>query len=297
MTEFMREAKNAVFVEGILLEKDVQRGVTKENKPYIRAEIKVLCRQNIDGKELETVVPIKFYANMYKKDTEIVSRLYTGIEEIEKFQSAADTGDEKTADAIRVDMGSKNFRNGSLAENVYVPQGATKEISTVEINGTSVRKIDRMRLNPLTKFSTEIVVYGIKEEVVDGEVTGAIIVTGLVVRYQDRVDMIDFKVVKPNAINHINNNWERGMTVLAEGYLNFINKTYTVSKDDAGFGDPIDIPVSRFVKELIITSGSAGSIDKEFAYDKAQLNPAISARLERIEKMKEPKEVLPNPGF
>ena len=297
MNEFMRQAKNEVFVEGILLEKEVHEGISKDSTPFVRAEIKILVNQVIGETLIPVIVPVKFFANKFKKDSQDISKLYTGILAINEMQSVADTGDEKTADCVRVDGGSKNFRNGNMSENVYVPAGSDKEFSTVDINGTSVRKIDRTRVNPITKFSAEIVVYNIKEEVIDGEPTGAIIVTGALVRYQNRLDLIQFKVNRQAAINHITNHWERGKTVLAEGYLHFRNEASVSKKEETGFGEAIEIPTTRFIKELIITSGSAGELPEELCYPTKELNEAMQDRLARIERMKEPKEVKPNLGF
>ena len=87
--------------------------------------------------------------------------------------------------------------------------------------------------------------------------------------------MIELIAEKPEAVNHIKNNWEKGDTVTLAG---IVNMTYEVKTwmEEQGFGEPIERRKTVSKKELIITSGSPSGLDEDYSYD----NDAIKIALE-----------------
>ena len=119
----------------------------------------------------------------------------------------------------------------------------------------------------------------------DGEETGRLIIKFLVVGYLGKVDMIELIAEKPEAVNHIKNNWEKGDTVTLAG---IVNMTYEVKTwmEEQGFGAPIERRKTVSKKELIITSGSPSGLDEDYSYDNDAIKIALEERAGRIEKLK-----------
>lgn len=276
----MKQAKNEIFIEGILLESDIKTDVSKNgNKPFIRGEVRIQVDQKIDNQIVTSIIPVRMFAMKYTKEGK-ESGAYESIVKIrDTFVSAATAGGIDKADGVRI-------ARGSLNENIFVPRGAEKEVSFPEIQSNFMTKVARNSLTPVTKFNVNVAINSIKEEVRGGEPTGALILKGGVVQYNDKLDLIDFKIYNEAAKNFIQNTYNVGDTVNLQGYVNFSAKTEYV-EEEQGFGEAISVPKTTTVRELVITTGSVEPFDEERAYPKADLNAALSARMTRITELKE----------
>jgi len=291
----MKQAKNEVFIEGILAEMDIKTDTSKKDgKEYIRGEVKILVNQMIDNEIIESIVPVRMFSMKLKQNGD-ANPAYEAIEKLQKtFTSAATTGSFENADCVRITRGSIN-------ENIFVPKGAEVEVSFPEIQANFISKVSQNKLNPLTRFSINIAINGIKEEFKNDEPTGALIVKAGIPQYGDKIDLVDFKVYKDSAKSHIERFWSKGDTVNIQGYINFSAKTEFIM-EESGFGDPIPVPKTTTIRELIITSGSQEPFDVERAYTKEDLNKAVEKRMGLIAELKEraPKTEAPkndNLGF
>lgn len=276
----MKQAKNEVFVEGILLESDIKADVSKSsNKPFIRGEVRIQVDQKIENQIVSSTIPVRMFAMKYTKDGK-ENKAYDSILRIrDTFTSAAAAGNLEGADAVRITLGSLN-------ENIFVPKGSDKEVSFPEIQSNFMTKINRASVSPVTKFSVNVAVNSIKEEIHNGEPTGALILKGGIVQYNDKLDLVDFKIYNEAAKNFIQNTYNVGDTVNIQGFINFSAKTEFV-EEEAGFGESISVPKTTTVRELVITTGSVEPFDEERAYAKADLNAALGARMARITELKE----------
>lgn len=280
----MNQSRNEVYIEGILLEHTIVPGTTSENKNYVRGELKIQVEQMVGGENITSVIPVRMFAMEFTTDKQTgkpeKSKIYKSILAIkDTFISAATAGDPALADAVRINK-------GSLMENVFTPKGSDKEVSLAGINSNFLTKIPKETLKPLAHFSVDIAINSIKEEMKMGEPTGALIIRGGVVQYADRLDLIDFKVVNPSAINHIRTNYKPGDTVNLKGAIVFSSETSFI-EEEAGFGEATLIPKTTTVRDLIVTTGSIEPFDEERALKKADLNAALDARLARIKEGKE----------
>lgn len=278
----MKQAKNEIFIEGLLLESDIKIGTSKKDntKEYIRGELRILVNQKIDGVIVESIIPVRMFANQLTNDGK-PSKAYESILKVKnEFVSAASVdGDLTKADAVRI-------TGGSLNESLFVPRGSDKEASFPEIQSNFINKISRDTMTPMTKFNVVAVINSIKEEVIQSEPTGVLLVKCGIVQYNDRLDFVEFKVLKDAAKNHIQTVYNKGDTVNLQGYINFISKTEYIAEEQ-GFGDPILTPKTTTLRELIITTGSISPFDEERAYSKEDLNVALNDRAARIVKKKE----------
>ena len=276
----MNQAKNEVFIEGILLESDIQTGTSKENKEFIRGELRILVNQKIGDKVIESIIPVRMFSNKLTKEGKS-NKAYESILKVKnEFVSAAAVGGNlEEADAIRI-------TSGSLDESLFVPRGSDKEASFPEIQSNFINKISRDKMVPMTKFNVNVVVNSIREEIKHEEATGALILKGAIVQYNDKLDLVEFKIYNEAAKNHIQTNYNKGDTVNIQGYVNFTSKTEYV-EEEQGFGEPILTPKTTTVRELVITTGSVEPFSEERAYAREDLNKALSERAARIVKLKE----------
>lgn len=275
----MEQARNEVFIEGILLESTIETGTQPTTqKEYVRGELKILVNQKIDNVIHESIIPVRLFS-MKITNAGNVSKVYQSILDFgQKAKSAASHNGIANADAIRI-------KQGRLAENIMIPRGSQKEVSFPEIQTSFIDIIDKTKVAPLTKFTITAAINAIREEVKNGDPTGSLVVKVAVPQYGDKLDLFDLIVHKPAAINFIQTNWAKGQTVNIQGYVNFTTKIEEI-EEEGGFGDPIIVPHSTTVRELVITSGSAEPFDEERAYKKEDLNNALNARLARIEAQK-----------
>ena len=278
----MKQSTNEVYIEGFLSEATIVTGTSK-GRNWVRGEVKIQVDQKINDEIVTSIIPIR----MFSMETSIdkatgqtkPNRNYGTICGIkDNFVSAASAGDPALADGIRISKGSLN-------ENLFTPKGSDKEVSSIEVQSNFINKIPRASVVPSTRFSVDIAINSIKDEMKGGELTGAIIIKGGIVQYADVLDLIDFKVINAAAQNHIRLNYKTGDTVNLRGYLLFASKTDFV-EEEAGFGEAVSIPKTTTIKDLIVTTGSIAPFDVERAFKREELNVALDARLARITESK-----------
>ena len=275
----MTQAENKVNIAGILSEINIKESTSNEGKEYISGDIKVRVTQEVNGKQEDMEVPISVYAaKLTRKGT--LNPAYTSIQDVkDNFVSIASVADINKADCVSIS-------GANIMERAFYPEGKDAYVSYPQIRASFIRKISRNELVPDASFVAVIVV-GNKSDEVDkeGEVTGRLLVNGLLVQYGDRVESVKFVVQNENAINHIRQYWDDGSTVKIKGKVNFSSKTEWV-EEEMGFGDPIRTPKVTNTHEFIIGSGSAAGFDGDMAYDIAEIQKGLTDRKARIEETK-----------
>lgn len=279
-------AENKVRIEGILAEVNMREGEFKKKDsgvmmPYLAGDIQVRLTQDINGVPVDMVIPVNFFVTKYKNDGN-ENPAYKGIEELRSYTSlaAAETPDQ--ADGIRIN-------SGSLAENIfYTKRGAL--VTTPVVNANFFYKVKQSDLKPEASFMATMCIGNITEELdKEGTPTGALKLQGIIPKFGDKVDVLEFSVRSAEAIEHISAHWSLDDTVKIAGKLNF-STTTTYSEEAMGFGDAIVSGKTEFINDLIITSGSAGGLDGDLAYDKNDITKALLERKARIQNLRKPDE-------
>lgn len=287
----LREAENNVIIEGMLIEVDIQEREGKEpNNPYLFGKYVVRVEQEIDGIAVVNEVPIQCFSTKLTKAGK-TNPSYTNINKLRnEFRSLAATGDPATASYISV-------TRGRLEENSFWGRDGNL-VNGTRISANFMNQISKIDCKNKAEFSLEMVIGAINEEYRDDEATGNLLIKGIVPKYGGRVDVMDFIVKKPSAVDHIQSNWNRGDTVRVMGKINY---TYRVERTEIemGFGDPEIKERTISVKELVITSGSPAGYDEDRAYDAAEIKTALTNRSIYHEELKtkaaqkkEPKETF-----
>lgn len=277
----LKQSENIVEIEGILSEVDVREGEFKNSTtnmmtPYLSGSIKVKVAQEINKVMTDIEVPINFFASKFtNKNTE--NPAYKSIMDLKNNFTSIAASDEDHADRIRISR-------GSISENAF-PGRDGSIVSRPQINASFFSKVSKDNCHPTANFQTVICVGNIKEEVdYNGELTGAIIVQGIIPQYGGKVDVVDFRVVNKDAIDYINTNWNKGDTLRVAGKVNFSSKTIH-EVEEVEFGEPIEKVRTISTKELIITSGSS-SFDGDLAFDTDEIAKALQERQVRLNELK-----------
>lgn len=279
MSVELKAAENLCTIEGILSEVNLKEGTSeKTKKNYIMGEVKVKTTIDIKGVAVDLEVPVRLFANQMTNKG-LPNPAYDSIKKIGEMVSLASCdGDYNKADRVR-------FENANIQMNEYYNRNE-QLVSFPTVRGTFCRKVNKETYNPTATFSNVIVVGGFKDEVNrQGEPTGRLIVKGILPQYGNRVDVVDYVVENEAAINHIQTYWNKGDTVRVAGIANF---SFTVETEivEMGFGEPEVKRHTRSVSELLITKGSEGALDAEYAYDPEVISAALTERQAYLTELK-----------
>ena len=277
----LKQADNTVRIEGLLSEIDLKYTTFMKKGEQVNAiggVIKIHVNQEINGVPTELEVPVHMFASEFT-NAGSKNPAYQNIERVMKeFVSIAAAGGQAGADAVRI-------TNGRIMMNEYYGRDG-RFISFPRVTASFVNKIRTDEMAPCATFSTSFVVANkTKELASDGVETGRLKVTGVLPQYGGKVDLVDFIVANPNAINAIEQYWEDNATVVANGRLNFSSKVETIVKE-VDFGEPEKTTRTISVSELLITGGSQSPLEPGAAYDIEEIQAALVERKARLEGLK-----------
>jgi hypothetical protein len=274
---------NYVEIEGILSEVNI------EKKPFMKNGVErqslrgsVTVRVELPGESgkppFVSEVPVKYFVAELTNDGS-PNKIYSQLEKISEYVSIAACGDPAKADRVRI---SKAL----LSENAYI--GPDDQIRrSNQIKASFIGKVNTMDCKPHASFSTRAVILGKRHETnPDGDMTGRMIIEAGIVQYGGILDLCDFVVENPQAIDFIETNWDIGDTVRMQGVIHFgsevVNKTSDAS--EVAFGQPIETVRTLSIKELLITAGSYPDNDNGHSINDVQ--QALNDRKARINESK-----------
>lgn len=278
------QSTNNVIIVGTLNELNIEEKVSGEGKEYISGVASVRVDQEVGGKKVENVIPVRMFSMKYKKDGS-PNAIYESISKI-KDNFISLSAAETPAQASKI-----LISGGQLQENMWLDKSTNQPKTSFQIS-TNFMKSAKPEDEERATFELSGVVGEIKDEMKNDEETGRLLIKFIVVGYQGKVDVIQLIAENPTAVNHIRNNWEKGDTVTLTGV---INMTYTVKTwtEEQGFGEPIKRQRTESRRELIITGGSPSGLDEEYSYDMDAIKLALDDRQGRINKLSEKKPATP----
>lgn len=276
----LRQAENNVRIEGILseinLEKSSYDDSNNKRHDIIKGSVTVKVDKEVQGQMQTLYIPVHVYADKQTK-TGKINPAYESAERIMDSYVSIAAADEARADKIRIEK-------ANISMNEYWGQNG-QLVSFPRIRASFFKKVTS-DFKPDATFSTEFVIASKADEVDNkGELTGRLIVKGILPQYGGKVDVVNFIVENANAIDYINMNWAEGDTVCAHGRLFFSQRTETTLVE-VDFGEPIEQSKTIKVSDLIIT-GSKSNMNDALAYDAAEIQQALSVRTAELEKKKE----------
>ena len=271
MKSIMIQATNKINLAGKLMDVTTGDGKLADGRTYQRATVTIRVTQTDGGKEETSDVQVGMFA------TEFTS---TGKPN-PAWKSLNDLKLLKTAQSCGIDNASHvRLTGATLQENNFVSR--TGQL----INGWQIRGsfINEVKLADVASFVTDIFIMDMHDEVNrEGDTTGRLVVKGGVVQYNGKLDVIEFIVEAPDTVEYITRNWETNGTVTVKGRIRVTSQEEEVQS--SGWGEDVPDTTTRFVRELIITTGDDECKEEDFAYDPVEIKKAFNERKAAIEQM------------
>lgn len=280
----MKQSVNNVTIEGIVSEINI-RDIDKGDKKYVAGEVivKVPMKDNTFS-----MVPVSFISADKKKDGN-PNQNYARLQNLKNFNSIAATGDEATATKVQI-------RGANLQENLFLPQGAQDVISTVRINSNFFTKITNdANYNPEASFTVTVYIAKMEDEIRNEEETGRLIVTGVLVGYADKAEIVRFIAEEKANIDFIRSHWNEGDTVRIGGDIRYTEEVVE-REEEVGFGEAETRRFTRRTREFTIKRGSAAGLDDEESFDKDEIMNSLKERKARMDAIKNAPKQAPKPA-
>ena len=271
MKSIQVQATNKINLAGKLMDATFGNGNLSDGRPYQRATVTIRVVQTYGGKEETSDVQIGMFA------TEFTS---TGKPN-PAWKSINDLKQMKTAQNVGIDSASHVRLTGtSLQENNFISR--TGQL----INGWQLRGsfINEAKVSDVASFSTDIYIMSMTEETDrEGDTTGRLKIKGGIVQYAGKLDVVEFIVENPDTVEYISRNWEENKTVNVRGRIRVLSQEEEVQS--SGWGEDVPDTTTKFVRELIVTTGSDEPFEEDFAYDPVEIKKAFNDRKAYIEQM------------
>ena len=283
----MRQSTNVVNVQGILNEVGIEERTDSSGRKYISGRVTLLVDQAIYGDVEHNEVQVSAFSYELTKAGKI-NPSYASLKKLldEGVSVAAVGGEVDKADKYRVsgaDLRTNEFDSRDGRHIVYP-----------EVRASFFSKVTG-GFEPTATFEQEIYILDMHPEEKNDEETGRFIVKGAVVGYNDRVDIIDYIIENPQAIEYIRNNWGECVTVHVTGKIRAaVTKVTRTDSANIGFGEPITRTYDRVVKEYVITAGSPPIDD---GFDPEEMATAIAKKNNLTKSAPAPTQKPINRGF
>ena len=271
MKSIQVQATNKINLAGKLMDVTLRSNSLSDGRPDQRATVTIRVTQTYNGKEETSDVQVGMFA------TEFTS---TGKPN-PAWKSINDLKLMKTAQNVGIDAASHVRLTGtSLQENNFVSRNGQL------INGWQLRGsfINEAKVSDVASFSTDIYIMSMNEETDrEGDTTGRLKIKGGIVQYGGKLDVVEFIVENPDTVEYIQRNWEENKTVNVRGRIRVLSQEEEVQS--SGWGEDVPDTTTRFVRELIVTTGSDEPFEEDFAYDPVEIKKAFNERKAYIEQM------------
>ena len=277
------QAGNKINLCGKLMDVAFGNGKLSDGRPYERATVTIRVTQTYGGKEETSDVQVGMFATEYTS-TGKPNPAWKSIMDLKRMNTAQNVGIDAAAHV--------RMTGATLSENNFVSR--TGQL----INGWQIRGsfINEAKLSDVASFVTDIFIMNMHDEVDrENDTTGRLVIKGGIVQYGGKLDVIDFIVEAPDTVEYISRNWKVGDTVTVKGRIRVTSQEEEVQS--SGWGEDVPDTTTRFVRELIITTGDDEGKEEEFAYDPAEIKKAANDRKAMIEQMQiNARKVAPKQG-
>lgn len=264
------QSTNKVTIVGMLNELEIEEKITNDGRGYVSGKASIRVDQEIGGKKVENIIPIRMFSMKKKKDgTDNV--IYERIAKLkDKMTSLAAAEEPSQASKVLI-------TGATLQENMWADKttGQVKKDFQISANFMKEAKDED---EDCGVFELTGVIGNMKDEYdKNGDETGRLKISFIVIGWQGKADVIELTVENPNAVDFIKNNWELEDTVSLTGIINMTYKTETWTEEQ-GFGEPIKRTRTISKRELIVTGGSPSGLDEAFSYDTNDIKAALEER-------------------
>ena len=272
MKEITVQAQNRINIVGKLLDATIASGTTSDGRAYERANLTIRVKHTFGGREEVSEIPVSMFASQFtSKGTP--NPAYKSLQDLKTMKTAQNVGFDE-ADTIRL-------TGTSLRENAFVSRSG-QLVNGWQINASFINKT---ALAETATFSIEIFIMDMHDEVdKDGDTTGRLVIKGGIVQYGGKLDVVEFIVEAPQTVDYISRNWNINDTVRADGRIR-VTSVEEKNSGHSSWGEDIPQTTTKFVRELIVTTGDDEPKEEEFAYDPTDIKKAFNVRKANLEQL------------
>lgn len=266
------QADNKINLVGKLLDVSFGEGKLADGRHYERATATIRVTQTYGGKSETSEIPVGMFATDFTS-TGKPNPAMKSIHDLKLMNTAQNVGIDAAAHV--------RLSGVSLQENNFVSRNGQF------INGWQLRGsfISEAKVSDIASFVTEIFVMEMHDETDrEGTPTGRLVVRGGIVQYGGRLDVVNFIVEAPDAVEYVSQNWEVGQTIVVRGRIRVTSEEHEVVS--SSWGEEVPDTTTSYVRELIITTGDDPK-EEDFAYDATEIKKAFNERKAAIEQMQE----------
>jgi len=273
MKTLMDQGMNKVTIVGKLLDAAFNSGKTKAGVPYERANITVRVAQHFGNHDEISEVPVTMFASQFTtKGT--LNPAWQSIQDLRKMKTAQDQGIDG-ADTVRI-------TGANISENNFVSKSGQL------INGWQIRSsfINAGNTPEVASFILDIFIMDMTDELDrEGDPTGRLVIKGAIVQYGGKLDVLQFIVEDPDAVDYISSHWNTNETNTVKGRIRVTSTEEKAAPSSSSWGEDVPDTTTRMIRELIITKGDDEGKEEDFAYDPAEIKKGFNARKAEIEQL------------
>lgn len=265
------QAGNKLNLAGKLMDVTFGEGKLSDGRQYQRATVTIRVTQTYGGKTETSDIQVGMFATP-TTSTGKANPAWKSLEDLKLMRTAQNVGIDN-ASHVRL-------TGATLQENNFVSRQGNL------INGWQIRGsfINEAKVSDVASFVTDIFIMKMDDEFDrEGNTTGRLKIQGGIVQYGGKLDVVDFIVEAPDTVEYIQRNWETEGTVTVKGRIRVLSQEEEVAA--SGWGEDVPETTTRFVRELIITTGDDACKEEDFAYDPAEIKKAFNERKAAIEQM------------
>ena len=273
MRDLSVQAQNKINIVGKLLDVTFGEGKLSDGRAYQRASLTIRANQTFGGREEISEVPVSIFATQYTS-TGKLNPAWKSLQDLREYKTVQDVGFDN-ADKIRVTgctISENNFvsRNGQLINSWQLRASFINAASTEDV----------------ASFINDIFIMDMHEELDrNDEPTGRLVIKGGLVQYGGKLDVLEYIVEQPEAVEYISSHWNVNDTVTVRGRIRVTSIEEKPSGVESSWGEDIPEATTRYVRELIITKGDDEGKEEEFAYDPTEIKKGFNVRKANIEQM------------
>jgi hypothetical protein len=193
----------------------------------------------------DNFIPVGFFSYKLKKDkTEngIYKSLMTVINE---YKTISKDGRE-AADSVEINK-------AQISENLFFVDQGQRLIRGFQIGSSFFNR--KAVTTPQATFTITGEIFEMVEEVENDVPTGALILRLLVLGYEGRPNIIDFRVEDAKGVDYIKTVATVGQDIKINGDI-VVREIVEEKKEEAAFGDPIVTSTRHTVRQLIVKSAT-----------------------------------------
>jgi len=259
---------NKVTISGKIAEIESRQGLTKAGVPYLAGNVKVEAGT-------DNLIPVGFFVTQKTKDGK-PNQIYNSIVTVvSDYKTIAEHGRD-AADVIEI-------TGANLDENIFFP-APDRMVRGFNVRSSFYnRKADAGMKNEFV-VSGQILsmVDEIKKEGSDEVPTGNLIIRLLTLGYENKANVLDFKVVNPKGVAYLRDTCSVGQEIKLNGEI-LIHEEVTEKIEEVAFGDPIVTQSRRTERNLIVASATP-PIDSTYSQDVVEAS--LAAREAEINQKK-----------